>query len=63
MKDNFRQRAELIAHDGNVNDVFEAECAQYVNASVFLVVMTNSLNRQDGAIAQNRQLRKPIFEQ
>ncbi|MFN2393901.1 MAG: serine hydrolase, partial [Pyrinomonadaceae bacterium] len=38
-----KRNTKLIAHNGNVNDVFEADFLRYVDEDVVFIIMTNSL--------------------
>lgn len=56
------RNTKLIAHNGNVNDVFEADFSRYVDENVALIMMTNSLNRQEAAIKLSSEIKHIIFD-
>lgn len=56
------RQTRLIAHNGNVNDVFEADFRRYVDEDVVYIIMTNSLYLEQGAINVSSQISKIIFE-
>jgi CubicO group peptidase (beta-lactamase class C family) len=55
------RQTKLIAHNGNINDVFEADFRRYVDEDVVIIMMTNSLNLEQGAIKVTPQIAKIIF--
>jgi CubicO group peptidase (beta-lactamase class C family) len=56
------RQTKLIAHDGNVNDVFEANFLRYTDEDVVLIIITNSLYLEQGAIKVSPQIAEIIFE-
>ncbi|HEY0457892.1 MAG TPA: serine hydrolase domain-containing protein [Pyrinomonadaceae bacterium] len=56
------RKTKLIAHNGNVNDVFEADFRRYTEEDVVLIIITNSLYLEQGAIKISPQIAKIIFD-
>jgi CubicO group peptidase (beta-lactamase class C family) len=56
------RKTKMIGHNGNVNDVFEADFRRYVDEDVVYIIMTNSLNLEQSAIKVSPQIAKIIFE-
>ncbi|MGC2236166.1 MAG: serine hydrolase domain-containing protein [Pyrinomonadaceae bacterium] len=56
-----KRNTKLIAHNGNVNDVFEANFLRYVDEDVVCIIMTNSLNLDESAIKLSPQIAQIIF--
>ncbi len=56
------RKTKLIAHDGNVNDIFEANFRRYVDEDVVYIIMTNSLSMEQSARKVSPQIAKIIFE-
>jgi CubicO group peptidase (beta-lactamase class C family) len=56
------RKTKLIAHNGDVNDVFEADFRQYVDEDVVYILLTNSLYLEQGAVNVTTQIDKIIFD-
>jgi CubicO group peptidase (beta-lactamase class C family) len=57
-----QRKTKLLAHDGNVNDVFEANFRRYVDEGVVFIIMTNSLDLEQSAIKITPQIGRIIFD-
>lgn len=55
------RKTKLIAHNGGINDIFEADFRRYVDEKVVCIMMTNSIGKEQSAIRVNSQITKIIF--
>lgn len=56
------RKTKLISHNGNVNDVFEANFRRYVDEDVVFIIMTNSLDLEQSANKVSSQIARIIFD-
>ena len=56
------RKTKQIAHNGSVNEIFQADFRRYVDEKLVIIVMTNSLSEAQGAIAVGPQIAKLIFD-
>lgn len=55
------RKTKMIGHNGNVNDVFEADFRRYIDEEVVYIIMTNSLSLEQSAIKVSPQIAQIIF--
>ncbi|PYS89981.1 MAG: serine hydrolase [Acidobacteria bacterium] len=55
------RKTKLIGHNGDVNSVFQADFRRYVDEDVVYILLTNSLNLEQGAVEVSDQISKIIF--
>ncbi len=55
------RKTKLIAHNGGVNDVFFANFRRYVDEQIVFIIITNSLFKEQGALAVSREVTQIIF--
>lgn len=56
------RKTKLIAHNGGINDVFEADFRRYVDEDVVIIILTNSTNVEKSAIAVSPQIAEIILD-
>lgn len=56
------RKTKLIGHNGDVNDVFQADFRRYVDEDVVYIILTNSLYLEQGAVDVSEKIAKIIFE-
>ncbi|HYP43413.1 MAG TPA: hypothetical protein VEQ18_05270, partial [Candidatus Nitrosocosmicus sp.] len=56
------RKTKLIGHNGNVNDVFEADFRRYVDEDMVYILLTNSLYLEQGAVNVSDQIANFFFD-
>lgn len=55
------RKTKLIGHNGDVNSVFQADFRRYVDEDVVYILLTNSLNLEQGAVEVSDQIAQIVF--
>lgn len=55
------RNTKLFAHNGSLNEIFQADFRRYIDEKVVIIIMTNSLSEAQSAISVSPQIAKIIF--